>query len=105
MKFNSLKDTSVPALLNVSEEARRMEEMMRFYGMAESAAIPTQTVMVINTASPLIEKLASSLAEDPERAEAIASYIYKVSLLSQKKFSADEMQSFLADSFNILMKL
>jgi len=35
----------------------------------------------------------------------MASYIYKVSLLSQKKLSAEEMQSFMQDSFQLLMKL
>ena len=105
VKFDSLKDSSVPALLNVSEESRRMEEMMRFYGMAEGGGMPAATVMVINTSSPLIAKLSESLADDKAKAETIASYIYKVSLLSQKKFSAEEMQSFLADSFDILMKI
>ena len=105
VKFDSLKDSSVPALLNVSEESRRMEEMMRFYGMAEGGGMPAATVMVINTSSPLIAKLSEALADDKAKAETIASYIYKVSLLSQKKFSAEEMQSFLADSFDILMKI
>ena len=104
VKFDSLKDSSVPALLNVSEESRRMEEMTRFYGMAQGD-MPTATVMVINTSSPLIAKLSEALADDKAKAETIASYIYKVSLLSQKKFSAEEMQSFLADSFDILMKI
>jgi hypothetical protein len=40
-----------------------------------------------------------------EKVREMASYIYKLSLLSQKKFSADEMQSFMKDSFDILMKL
>ena len=105
VKFDSLKEASIPALLNVSEESRRMEEMMRFYGMAEGAGLPVQTVMVINTSSPLIDKLSAALTDAPETAETIASYIYKVSLLSQKKFSAEEMKSFLSDSFDILMKI
>ena len=105
VKFDSLKEASIPALLNVSEESRRTEEMMRFYGMAEGAGLPVQTVMVINTSSPLIDKLSAALTDAPETAETIASYIYKVSLLSQKKFSAEEMKSFLSDSFDILMKI
>ena len=44
-------------------------------------------------------------SSEPEKAKEMASYIYKVSLLSQKKFSAEEMQSFMKDSFDILMKL
>ena len=52
-----------------------------------------------------ISKISDIAANDEAKAKEIASYIYKLSLLSQKKFSADEMQSFMADSFDILMKL
>ena len=82
-----------------------MEEMMRFYNMQNGMSFPTESTLVLNTASPLISKLESAAAEDPDKAKKIASYIYKISLLSQKKFSAEEMQAFMKDSFDILMKL
>ncbi len=104
VKLERLKNDSVPAILNVSEESRRMEEMMRFYNMGDGA-FPTESTLVINTASPLIAKLESMLNEAPEKAEKMASYIYKVSLLSQKKFSADEMKDFMKDSFDLLMDI
>ena len=104
LKFDSLKDSSVPAILNVTEESRRMEEMMRFYNMAEGS-FPLDSTLILNTTSPLITKLSDVADSDTEKAKAIASYIYKLSLLSQKKFSAEEMQSFMKDSFDILMKL
>ena len=49
--------------------------------------------------------LSELIATDEDKARAMASYIYKVSLLSQKKFSAEEMQGFMQDSFDMLMKL
>ena len=105
VKFDALKDLSVPAMLNVSEQSRRMEEMMRMYGMSESNAFPTESTLVLNTASPLIQKLEQTADTDEAKAKEMASYIYKVSLLSQKKLSADEMQAFMKDSFDLLMKL
>ncbi|MBE6596696.1 MAG: molecular chaperone HtpG [Ruminococcaceae bacterium] len=105
VKFDALKNADIPALLNISEETRRMDEMMKFYGMGDISALPNDSSLVLNTASPLINKLADAASSDPEKAEMIASFIYKVSLLSQKKFSAEEMQSFIGDSFDILMKL
>ncbi len=105
VKFDLLKDTGVPAILSISEESRRMEEMMRFYNMQNGMAFPTESTLVLNNASPLITKLAELTESDPEKAREIASYIYKVSLLSQKKLSAEEMQGFMKDSFDILMKL
>jgi len=103
IKFDALKDESIPAILNVTEESRRMEEMMRLYGMGDGASFPTESTLILNTASPLVQKLESET--DDEKAKQIASYLYKISLLSQKKFSAEEMQSFMKDSFEILMKL
>ncbi|MBQ9783417.1 MAG: molecular chaperone HtpG [Clostridia bacterium] len=104
LKFDSLKDDSVPAILNVSEQSRRMEEMMRFYNMGEGV-FPTESTLILNTASPLIRKLEEVAATDENKAKHMASYIYKISLLSQKKFSAEEMQSFMKDSFDLLMQL
>ena len=104
LKFDALKDESVPAILNVSEESRRMEELMRMYGM-DGSAYPTECTLLLNTASPLIKKLEDVAESDPEKAKAMASYIYKLSLLSQKKFSAEEMQDFMKNSFDLLMKL
>ena len=69
----------------------------------QSGAFPLETTLIVNTASPLISKLTETALSDPAKAERIASYIYKVSMLSQKKFSAEEMQSFIDDSFDILL--
>ena len=76
---------------------------MKFYNMGGN--FPIESTLVLNTSSPLISKISDIAANDEAKAKEIASYIYKLSLLSQKKFSADEMQSFMADSFDILMKL
>ena len=104
LKFDALKDESIPAILNVSEQSRRFDEMMKMYNMGEGG-MPVESTLVLNTSSPLVRKLSDAAANDPDKARKIASYLYKLSLLSQKKFSADEMQSFMKDSFDILMEL
>ena len=104
VKFDYLKSKDIPALLNIDEQSRRMEEMMRLYNMGDSnEAFTSQPTLVINTNSSLIQKLTETVKEDAPKAEKIASYIYKVTLLSQKKLSADEMNDFINDSFNILL--
>ena len=104
LKFEALTDESVPAILNVSEDSRRMEEMMRMYNMGDASGM-TQSTFVLNTSSPLIKKLSAMAGTDADKAKQTASYLYKLSLLSQKKFTAEEMQSFMKDSFDILSKL
>ncbi|MBR2926242.1 MAG: molecular chaperone HtpG [Clostridia bacterium] len=100
--FSSLKDTSVPALLTVSEDSRRLEEMMRLYaagGMPVGMEMPEDLTLTLNTASPLISKL-SSLEAD--RQKTVASYLYRLALLSQRKLSAEELSEFLGQGYALL---
>ena len=105
VKFEALKSSEIPAILNISEEARRFEDMMRMYGGNVPMGMGNGATLVVNNASPLISKLGTLVNSDEETAEQMASYIYKLSVLSQRKLSAEEMQSFLADSFKILNKI
>ena len=41
-------------------------------------------------------------AQDPEKAALIAGHIYSLSLLAQRKLTAEELQRFLSDSFSLL---
>ena len=108
VKFEALKDADVPAVLNVSEESRRMEDMMKMYRMSggeADGAFPLDMTLVLNTASPLFSKLAAMEGERTADAEEYASYIYRLSLLSLRKFTAEEMEKFLKDSYRILNQL
>ncbi len=104
LKLDVLKDTSVPALFNASEESRRMEDMMRMYGMGDTSA-PLSGTLLLNTSSPLYAKLCDMAENDTERAEKLASYIYRLTLLSQKKFTAEEMKSFMSEGFDLMLML
>jgi len=101
VEFAALKDAGVPLVLTVSEESRRMEEMMKLYAMSGMGlpTFPTESTLTVNTANALIASLA---AMDGEKRERTASYLYQLALLSQRKLSAEELQKFLADSYTLL---
>ena len=103
VSFSALKDESVPVLLTISEESRRMEEMMKMYAMSGMnmgmSSFPTEATLTVNTASPLIAKLGTL---DDEKQEKAAAYLYELALLSQRKLTAEELQKFLADSYSVL---
>ena len=103
VEFAALKDAGIPTLLTISEESRRMEEMMKLYSMngmdLGMGAFPTEATLTVNTASPLIAKLGTLSGETREKA---AAYLWGLSLLSQRKLSADELQKLLADGYAIL---
>ena len=77
---------------------------MRLYAMQmgnSDMSFPTESTLIVNTASPLIAKLEN----EGDKAEKIGSYVYKLALLSQKRFSGEEMESFLRDGYEILSML
>ena len=105
VKFEVLKDGDIPALLTLSEESRRMEDMMKMYasmGMNMGGDFPTQYTLIVNSKSPLIEKLTAILESDSEKAKLMAGEIYRLALISQRRLTADELKSFLSDSFKLL---
>ena len=109
VKLESLKNADVPAILNVPEDFRRMQDAMRMYRMMEGEQIadelPMGTALILNTANPLINKLETMQAASTERAEQLASYIYKLCLLSLQKLTPAQMQEFLTESYRLLSEL
>ncbi|MCI8590070.1 MAG: molecular chaperone HtpG [Clostridiales bacterium] len=96
---SALKDENVPAILTISEESRRMNDMMKAYGMA--AGGPGEEKLTINTKSPLIQKLEKAKGED---AKIAARQIYSLALLSQRGLTAKELTDFLAQSYRSIEK-
>ena len=108
VSFEALKDSSVPAILIIPEEARRIEEMMKLYAFIEKNDAPSMTpyaTLMLNTASSIIRKLSDMADSGAEDSTLLANYIYKLATLSQKHLTATEMESFLKDSYTILEKL
>ncbi len=103
VEFAALKDSGVPVLLTISEQSRRMDEMMKMYAMSGMNLgmpdFPQEATLTVNTASPLIAKL-GAMEEDKQKKS--AAYLYRLALLSQRKLTAEELQAFLTDSYGIL---
>lgn len=102
VEYRRLKDESVPALLNVAEESRRFADMMRMY-QPGGTSLPQEESLVVNAASPLIEKLGA--APQGEKAEQLARQIYALAQLSQRRLSAEELAAFLKNSYALLLEM
>ncbi len=102
VKQECFADTTVPAVLTVSEESRRMEEMMRMYA-PDMPSMPTEATLILNTASPVIKGLADGRFGDREKE--VAKYVYSLALLSHRALDAEEMKEFLSDSYALLSGL
>ncbi len=103
--FDRFKDASTPAILNVAEESRRMSDMMKMYGM-KGSDFPVEQTLILNTASPLTRKL-SDLVDGGknELAGKIARQVMGLSMLSQRQLTAEELVTFLGESYDLLSML
>lgn len=99
VEIHPLKNESVPAILNVSEESRRMQEMMKMYA-PDAPAMPAEETLILNAACPLIKRL--SAGEFGDRRERVARQIYRLAQISTRTLTGEEMKTFLADSYALL---
>lgn len=105
VKNEALKNATVPAVLTVSEQSRRFEDMMKLYAAPGETipSFPMEYTLTLNTNSDLYRKLCELAdGDDAERAESFASFIYRLALIAQKKLSAEELSAFLAEGYKLL---
>lgn len=100
IEFSALEDKA-PLIITVSEESRRMNDMMKMYGM-DLTTMPDERTLVVNTSSSLNKKLAETLEADPDKAEKLAKYVYSLAKMSQAPLNNEELIEFLDDSYNII---
>ncbi len=104
VKFEALKDESLPAVLNISEDSRRMEDLMKMYsGMGKDAPIfPPEATLILNSNSKLIK----DMAEKPEEVcDLCAKQIYNLCMLTQGRLTSDTLKQFLRDSYDVLSRI
>ncbi len=102
VKYERLSEDAAPAMLVVSEESRRMEDMFRMYGM-DGAGMPKELTLLVNTSSKIISRLSDGSYGD--RAPHIAKQVWLLATLANRKLTADEMKSFLSASYELLTEL
>ena len=102
VKYERLGADSAPVIVVVSEESRRMEDMLRMYGM-DGAGMPKELTLLVNTASPIVSRLGDGSYGD--RNAQIAKQLWLLATLSNRKLTADEMKAFLSASYELLSGL
>ena len=103
IEVSELEDDKIPALLTLSEQSRRIADMMRQYKMmdANMANMPDsdyEETLIINSKNALIQKLAKSKNKETAR------YIYMLSLISKRELSAGELENFIDYSIDLCDK-
>ncbi len=105
ISFVTLGEEDAPALVSVSEESRRMADMMRMYSMQggrNDASFPVEEVLSVNIGSPLVKKL-RDLPEGDEKASQMAKHIYLSALMLSRPLTPDEQKEYVALNRDILL--
>ncbi|MBR5263594.1 MAG: molecular chaperone HtpG, partial [Clostridia bacterium] len=107
VSFVTLGEEDAPALLSVSEESRRMADMMRMYSMqgdGNDFSFPVEEILTVNAGSPLVQKLMTLPAEE-EKAARIAKHIYLSAVMLARPLTPEELRAYVALNREILMAL
>lgn len=94
----------LPAIILVSEQSRRMQEMMKMYGgnMNMGADDITVTLNSSNTTVKTLVKLIENKEDNCEKIDFLAAHIYDLALLAHKPMDAGAMSAFMERSAKLL---
>ncbi|MFQ6843391.1 MAG: molecular chaperone HtpG [Lachnospiraceae bacterium] len=105
VKVEKLKNANVSSMMTLSEENRRMQEMMKMYGMygMDPSMFGNEETLVLNANNKLVQYVAAH--KDSEHVPMICEQLYDLAMLAHKTLNPDEMTKFIARSNEILMLL
>ena len=104
VKVESLKDENTSSILTQPEETRRMQEMMKMYGMA--GMDPSMfgqgegETLILNSNNKLVKYVLDN--PDSDNTATICCQLYDLAVLANRPLSAEAMTKFIAKSNEIL---
>ena len=105
VRVENLKNENIAAMITLSEESRRMQDMMKMYNMygMDPSMFGGEETLVLNAGHSLVQALA---AEDkPENAKLICEQLYDLAMLSHRQLAPEDMTKFVQRSNEILLML
>ncbi len=105
VKVEKLKDEKVASMAVLSEQERRMAEMMKMYGMngMDPSMFGTQATLILNANHPLVRFLVEH--KRSKNVPIICRQLYDLAMLAHKPLSPEEMTAFVQRSNDIMMLL
>ena len=112
VQLQTLKTEKVSAMILLSEESRRMMEMMEAYANNEEfkamfANMKPDETLVLNKNNKLVKTLLSMVGKEEKKADAelLSRQMYDLALMSHRPLTSDEMTAFIDRSNLLLEKL
>ncbi|WP_035039565.1 molecular chaperone HtpG [Catonella morbi] len=105
VKVESLKNENVSSMMTVSEEMRRMQEMMKQYGMGTNP-FEAGEVLVLNSNNALVKYLLEHKEEvDNEKVKIFCEQLYDLAAIANRPLEPEAMTKFITRSNEVLKLL
>ncbi|MCR5294822.1 MAG: molecular chaperone HtpG [Lachnospiraceae bacterium] len=99
-----MKDDEIAAIVTLSEETRRMQDMMKMYGMGnDPSMLGGGETLVLNVNHPLVKYILTN--GEAEMVPIIEKQLYDLAMLSHKPLTQEEMTAFVKRSNEIMLML
>ncbi len=105
VSVEKLKNAEIASVLTLSEEGRRMQDMMKMYGMAgmDPSMFGGDQTLVLNTGNALVQYILNN--RDSEHVPVFCEQLYDLAVLSNHPLSTEAMSKFILRSNQIMMLL
>ena len=104
VKVQNMKDDDVAAVMTLSEENRRMQDMMKMYGMGNDPSMfGGQETLVLNAKHPLVRFVLEH--KKSQSVPVICKQLYDLAMISHKPLTQEEMTAFVKRSNEIMLLL
>ena len=108
VKVDRLLSETPASLLSISEESRRMQDMMKMYAMSgmPMGELPLEETLVLNERHPLVQHLLQhDDSFESEEGKLIEEQLYDLARIQNAPLNGDAMKNFIARSEKILLEL
>ena len=106
VKIEKLKNKKISSMITLSEESRRMQDMMKMYsmqGLDMGGFGKEGETLILNASHPLVQYVLEH--QDGENVQMICEQLYDLALLQQAPLEPEAMTKFVARSNDIMMLL
>ena len=107
IKLDRLLSNTPAALLSISEESRRMQEMMKMYAISgmPMGELPLEESLVLNEKHPLVDYLLKHEALlETEEGKLLEEQIYDLARIQNASLNGEEMKQFVDRSEKLLLQ-
>ena len=108
VKVDRLLSETPASLLSISEESRRMQDMMKMYAISgmPMGELPLEETLVLNERHPLVQHLLQHEDSfESEEGKLIEEQLYDLARIQNAPLNGDAMKNFIARSEKILLEL